>query len=54
VDWQPWNSSATHLPLLTFLDPEPNVTITHDTYRADAMALLNELIVEFAAAQRQS
>ena len=41
-DWQPWSSSAQH-PLLTFLDPAPNVSITFDTYRAYAINLLNNI-----------
>jgi carboxylesterase type B len=48
IDWQPWSSSATNPPLLTFLDPAPNVTITFDTYRADAMQLLIKISLEIA------
>ena len=47
VDWKPWGSSAQH-PLLTFLDPAPNVSITFDTYRADAMNLLNNITLGLA------
>ena len=47
VDWQPWNSSLEH-PLLTFLDPAPNVSIAFDTYRVDAMNLLNNISLEAA------
>lgn len=47
VDWQPWNSSPDH-PLLTFLDPAPNVSITFDNYRVDAMKLLNNISLELA------
>jgi acetylcholinesterase len=47
VDWQPWNSCAEH-PLLTFLDPAPNISITFDTYRVDAMNLLNNLSLGLA------
>ena len=47
VDWQPWNSSSDH-PLLTFLDPVPKVCITFDTYRVDAMNLLNNISLELA------
>jgi acetylcholinesterase len=43
VDWQPWNSCVEH-PLLTFLNPAPNVSITFDTYRVDAMNLLNNIL----------
>jgi acetylcholinesterase len=49
VDWQPWGSSAQH-PLLTFLDPAPNVSITFDTYRVDAMNLLNNITLGLASA----
>ena len=49
VDWQPWGSSAQH-PLLTFLDPAPNVSITSDTYRAYAMNLLNNITLGLASA----
>ena len=47
VDWKPWDSSAQH-PLLTFLDPAPNVSITSDTYRADAMNVLNNITLGLA------
>ena len=47
VDWQPWNSSNDH-PLLTFLDPAPNVSIEFDTYRVNAMKLLNNISLELA------
>ncbi|KAF8808598.1 carotenoid ester lipase precursor [Phlegmacium glaucopus] len=40
VDWKPWGSSKSHPPLLTFLDPAPNITITFDNFRVDAMDLL--------------
>jgi len=53
VDWKPWDSSAQH-PLLTFLDPSPNVSITFDTYRADAMNLLNNITVGLALASASS
>ncbi|KAF8800976.1 carotenoid ester lipase precursor [Phlegmacium glaucopus] len=45
VDWQPWGSSADH-PLLTFLDPAPNVTITFDNYRVPGMNLLNNITLQ--------
>ena len=48
VDWRPWNSSSQH-PLLTFLDPAPNVSITFDTFRVDAMNLLNNITLELAS-----
>jgi hypothetical protein len=42
VDWQPWSSSADH-PLLTFLDPAPNVSITFDNFRVPEINLLNNI-----------
>jgi len=48
VDWKPWNSSSDH-PLLTFLDPAPNISITYDTYRVDAMQLLNKISLEIGS-----
>ena len=50
VDWKPWDSSAQH-PLLTFLDPSPNVNITSDTYRVDAINLLNNITFGLASAR---
>ena len=50
VDWKPWDSSAQH-PLLTFLNPAPNVSITFDTYRVDAMNLLNNITLGLASAR---
>lgn len=49
IDWQPWGSSAVNPPLLTFLDPAPTVTITFDTYRADAMTLLTNISLAVAS-----
>ena len=46
VDWRPWNSSSPDHPLLTFLDSTPNISITYDTYRVDAMNLLNNISLE--------
>ena len=48
VDWRPWASSADH-PILTFLDPAPNVGMTFDTYRVDEMKLLNNISLELAS-----
>jgi acetylcholinesterase len=48
VDWQPWSSSADH-PLLTFLDPVPNVSITFDNFRVPGMNLLNNIFLHFAS-----
>ncbi|KAF8815491.1 carotenoid ester lipase precursor [Phlegmacium glaucopus] len=45
VDWQPWGSSANH-PLLTFLDPAPNVSITFDNFRVPGMNLLNNITLQ--------
>ncbi|KAF8814379.1 carotenoid ester lipase precursor [Phlegmacium glaucopus] len=46
VDWQPWGSSNSHPPLLTFLDPSPNITITFDNFRVDPMDLLTKLSLD--------
>ena len=48
VDWKSWNSCSNH-PLLTFLDPAPNVSITYDTYRVDVMKLLNVISLEIGS-----
>ena len=48
VDWQPWGSSADH-PLLTFLDPAPDVSITFDNFRVPEINLLNNLFLHFAS-----
>ena len=42
VDWQPWSSSADH-PLLTFVDPAPDVSITFDNFRVPEINLLNDI-----------
>ena len=42
VDWQPWSSSADH-PLLTFIDPAPDVSITFDNFRVPEINLLNNI-----------
>ena len=47
VDWQPWSLSADH-PLLTFLDPAPDVSITFDNFRVPETKLLNDLFLHFA------
>ncbi|PAV18605.1 sterol esterase from carbohydrate esterase family CE10 [Pyrrhoderma noxium] len=46
IKWDRWNSSADSPPLLTFSDPSPNVTITADTFRKDAIDLVNRVLVE--------
>lgn len=43
INWPQWGSNLTAPPLLTFVDPAPSVLITPDTYRQDAMVLLNKL-----------
>ena len=48
VDWQPWSSSADH-PMLTFLDPVPEVSITYDDFRVPEINMLNKLFVQFAS-----
>ena len=42
VDWQPWSSSDDH-PLLTFIDPAPDVSITFDNFRVPEINLLNDI-----------
>lgn len=46
ITWEKWNSSTSSPPLLTFSDPAPEVSIIADTYRKDAMDLLNKIAVE--------
>ena len=48
VDWQPWSSSADH-PLLTFVDPVPDVTITFDNFRVPETNLLNNILLHLAS-----
>ena len=48
VDWQPWSSSADH-PMLTFIDPVPEVSITYDNFRVPEIKLLNNLFLRFAS-----
>lgn len=43
INWEQWGSNPSAPPLLTFMDPTPSVEITTDTFRADAMTLLNNL-----------
>ncbi|KAH9936513.1 sterol esterase [Fomitopsis serialis] len=47
ITWDQWGSDASAPPLLTFVDPAPEVEITADTFRADAISLLNELMLLF-------
>ncbi|PPQ78599.1 hypothetical protein CVT26_005317 [Gymnopilus dilepis] len=42
IHWPAWTDSA-NPPLLTFLDPSPNVTITFDNYRVEPMELLTSI-----------
>ncbi|KAH9475727.1 Lipase 3 [Psilocybe cubensis] len=51
VDWQPWSSSKTSPPLLTFLDPAPAIAITADTFRATQMDLLTKLSLQLDSNQ---
>ncbi|PAV16481.1 sterol esterase from carbohydrate esterase family CE10 [Pyrrhoderma noxium] len=46
LSWKRWNSSGTAPPLLTFLDPAPEISITNDTFRKDAIDLLNSIAVK--------
>lgn len=45
IEWPAWTASA-NPPLLTFIDPAPNVTITFDNYRLEAMNLLTSISLE--------
>ena len=49
MDWQPWSSSTTDHPLLTFLDPAPSVSITFDNFRIPEINLLNKLFLQFGS-----
>ena len=53
VDWQPWSSSADH-PLLTFIDPAPDVSITFDNFRVPETNLLNNIILHLASGSLDS
>ncbi|PCH44099.1 sterol esterase [Wolfiporia cocos MD-104 SS10] len=46
IDWKQWDSNPAAPPLLTFWDPVPSVNITADTYREDAIALLNNITLQ--------
>ncbi|KAF5315368.1 hypothetical protein D9619_007115 [Psilocybe cf. subviscida] len=52
INWLPWGSSSTQLPMLTFADGAPGVSITSDTYRKDAMDLLNDIELGIAHANQ--
>ncbi|EPT05372.1 hypothetical protein FOMPIDRAFT_1156199 [Fomitopsis schrenkii] len=47
ITWDKYNSSLDAPPLLTFSDPAPKLEITTDTFRVDALELLNELMLLF-------
>ena len=47
ITWDKYNSNLDAPPLLTFSDPAPKLEITTDTFRTDAMELLNELMLLF-------
>ncbi|KZT67296.1 sterol esterase [Daedalea quercina L-15889] len=47
ITWDQWGSDSSEPPLLTFVDPAPSLEITADTFRADALDLLNELMLLF-------
>ena len=47
ITWDKYNSNLDAPPLLTFSDPVPKLEITTDTFRVDAMELLNELMLLF-------
>lgn len=46
ITWPSWNSSLDAPPLLTFLDCEPSVNITTDTYRLNETDLLTNLFLQ--------
>ena len=48
VDWKPWSSSADH-PMLTFLDPAPDVSITSDNIRVTEINLLINISLHFTS-----
>lgn len=54
IEWNVWNSSPDFPPLLTFLDPVPLIAITPDTYRLEAMRLLNDIVTAGADAENTS
>lgn len=43
IEWPQWSSNTSAPPLLTFLDSQSAAAITSDTYRVDAMIVLNQL-----------
>ncbi|KAF8896776.1 carotenoid ester lipase precursor [Gymnopilus junonius] len=45
IEWPAWTVSP-NPPLLTFLDPSPNVTITFDNYRVEPMQLLTSISLQ--------
>ena len=51
ITWEKWNSSISSPPLLTFADPAPEASIIADTYRKDAMDLLNKIAVELQSGE---
>ena len=46
LTWDCYGSSVDSPPLLTFIDPAPEATITSDTYRKDGISLLNKIAAE--------
>ncbi|PAV18601.1 sterol esterase from carbohydrate esterase family CE10 [Pyrrhoderma noxium] len=46
LTWDCYGSSVDSPPLLTFIDPAPEATITSDTYRNDGIGLLNKIAAE--------
>ena len=47
ITWDKYNSDLDAPPLLTFVDPAPKLEITTNTFRVEAMELLNELMLLF-------
>ena len=46
LTWDCYGSSVDSPPLLTFIDTDPEATITSDTYRKDGIGLLNKIAAE--------
>jgi len=44
TNWPKWSSSVENPPLLSFFDPAPLANITSDTYRGEAIKLMNQLL----------
>lgn len=47
ISWPQWGSDIISPPLLTFQDPAPSINFTTDTFRAESMAVLTALSLQF-------